>query len=570
MYAREKLRENISYIMISAEPDRQIYMDLIEEIVKRAQGVFLWVILVVRSLCNGIMNGDTLLLLQKRLYSLPLDLKNFFEFILESIEPIYQVHMACAILVALDASRPLKIIHYSFLDEEDHDPQYCWQLPFQPYSYEELKLKVSQTRKRLNGRYKGLLESSKLDENKTCDNSVEFLHRTLRDYLMRPDVTATLLSNAPKHFDSFAKLSQLFLGEMKFVSNACRHETFASIINFAQKTSQRSGNHLEEFAMYDHVELVWQQLYPNKHSSNLVPFMFRNAIHLGRYDYVLHRLQSQTFSDDINFVLQHLLCGVKLSYVSFTDALSWVVHTYPVPHVHRPVEHLPENSIPSSEIVKLVLEKGGNPNAIVDDNGSIWRNFTQWFLIHARSEVVEDNCHEIFRLLLERGADINSTQDIWTEYMLRSDIGHIEDEEVARGTIRLVKTLLGHGLDCNAILEDASVSLTYLRGTSVWSAYLQTMAGLPILSGAKNRKEMLVCFLSHGADLTQIYQDGTVGKCWFGHILYHLRHAYSFSDSDYTLDFDVMLKHGLDPSENVFGQTLWEHVLDAIWIDSGN
>lgn len=166
--------------------------------------------------------------------------------------------MACAILVALDASQPLKIVHYSFLDEENQDPDYFWQLPFKPYSLEDLKSKVSQTRVRLNGRYKGLLEPSKLGEGETCDDTVEFLHRTLRDYLMRCEVVEKLLSKTSKNIDSFGKLSQLFLAGMKFVSNLHKHEPFTTIIEFAQKGSQRSGSSVEEFAIYDHIELVLQ------------------------------------------------------------------------------------------------------------------------------------------------------------------------------------------------------------------------------------------------------------------------------------------------------------------------
>jgi hypothetical protein len=63
---------------------------LITEIVQRASGVFLWVILVVRSLIHGFRSGDGMQHLRQRLNALPVDLENLFGHILERIEPDYQ------------------------------------------------------------------------------------------------------------------------------------------------------------------------------------------------------------------------------------------------------------------------------------------------------------------------------------------------------------------------------------------------------------------------------------------------------------------------------------------------
>ncbi|KAF1976301.1 hypothetical protein BU23DRAFT_432289, partial [Bimuria novae-zelandiae CBS 107.79] len=138
---------------------------LVEKIVERAKGVFLWVHLVVRSLCDGFVNGDPSTLLYARLNTLPTDLEALFASILASIDPIYREHMAITFFVALRIPALLRIIDYSFLDEEDGKSGF--ELDFKPLDDEEIRHRVLRTQRQLVGRFKGLLEysASKLHSN---------------------------------------------------------------------------------------------------------------------------------------------------------------------------------------------------------------------------------------------------------------------------------------------------------------------------------------------------------------------------------------------------------------------
>lgn len=80
---------------------------LAAEIVKRAQGVFLWVYLVIRSLQDGLSNGDEIAMLQRRLESLPTDLDAYFSHMMKSTDPIYQEKLACMLRAALAVETPL-------------------------------------------------------------------------------------------------------------------------------------------------------------------------------------------------------------------------------------------------------------------------------------------------------------------------------------------------------------------------------------------------------------------------------------------------------------------------------
>lgn len=53
--------------------------DLVNEIVANAEGVFLWVFLVLRSLLEGLTNADRIIDLQRRLEEIPRDLDRYFE-----------------------------------------------------------------------------------------------------------------------------------------------------------------------------------------------------------------------------------------------------------------------------------------------------------------------------------------------------------------------------------------------------------------------------------------------------------------------------------------------------------
>ena len=75
------------------------YKLLVSSIVHRAQGVFLWVSLVIKSLVRGLYEGHEIIDLQGRLDSIPDSLTDFFRRIFESIDIIYRPHTAQTLLL---------------------------------------------------------------------------------------------------------------------------------------------------------------------------------------------------------------------------------------------------------------------------------------------------------------------------------------------------------------------------------------------------------------------------------------------------------------------------------------
>jgi hypothetical protein len=67
------------------------------KIVNKANGVFLWFKLVVRSLLNGIRNCDDILDQWERLRIMPRELKPLYSRLLELVEPIYLIWVSKAL-----------------------------------------------------------------------------------------------------------------------------------------------------------------------------------------------------------------------------------------------------------------------------------------------------------------------------------------------------------------------------------------------------------------------------------------------------------------------------------------
>ncbi|KDN67254.1 hypothetical protein CSUB01_10266 [Colletotrichum sublineola] len=92
-YVNEKLDHHPRMVQLALqEPNKT--RGLVEEIVEAAQGVFLWVTLVVRSLLEGLQNHDEIGALTERLRELPTDLEDLFRVMLQKVPRRYRGNMS--------------------------------------------------------------------------------------------------------------------------------------------------------------------------------------------------------------------------------------------------------------------------------------------------------------------------------------------------------------------------------------------------------------------------------------------------------------------------------------------
>ncbi|KAI0534518.1 hypothetical protein GGR58DRAFT_482489 [Xylaria digitata] len=161
------------------------YENLTREVAIRANGVFLWVVLVVRNLLEGFRNNDSVQLMRDRLESFPKDLELFFQHMLNSVDKTCQKLMTRTFQTASLSQRPLLLMFYSFLDDMATDAEVLHRLVQKPLSPSDIISRQRQMRLQIYGRSKGLLEVV-TDEDEAgpfFQLRVDFLHHTVRDFL---------------------------------------------------------------------------------------------------------------------------------------------------------------------------------------------------------------------------------------------------------------------------------------------------------------------------------------------------------------------------------------------------
>ncbi len=181
--------------------------NLVCEITKRAEGVFLWVFLVTKMLREGLMNDDSLMELRMRLDSIPTDLEEFFKHILDSVEPFYHEKQSGTLQVASAADEPLHPHLYSFHDLEYTYENYAINHDRRLLNRHELSQFHSPFPRRLNGRCKGLLEIR--------NQRVEFLHRTVRDFFRTRKMADYLQSKTKDSFNPYLSILRAHIAWME-------------------------------------------------------------------------------------------------------------------------------------------------------------------------------------------------------------------------------------------------------------------------------------------------------------------------------------------------------------------
>jgi hypothetical protein len=166
---------------------------IISPIVQKARGVFLWVILVVEELLRGLRDGDSLVKLQRTIEEIPADLDEYFMRMLQSIPLNYRREASALLQIKrYQASRPdiesLPLMILAYFDSLQ--PDFVLQPSFEVFDWsdnETGKYIFDCMRRRLNSRCMGLLEIHHDSFDQTCLHltaKVEFLHRTVRDFLL--------------------------------------------------------------------------------------------------------------------------------------------------------------------------------------------------------------------------------------------------------------------------------------------------------------------------------------------------------------------------------------------------
>jgi len=187
---------------------------LIHDIRQRANGVFLWVVLVTKSLCDGLTNRDTIHDLRRRLELLPTDLNALFKLILSRVDPAYLMKSAECLQIALHATTALPPQAYYYHELDHEDSEYALSDTLAKSSREEIVELQQLSIRRIVAVTGGLLEIQGKDPAFGVDSvkpklSVNFLHRTVAEFLRTRDVEMSLHGQARVGFNVHVALAKI-------------------------------------------------------------------------------------------------------------------------------------------------------------------------------------------------------------------------------------------------------------------------------------------------------------------------------------------------------------------------
>ncbi|EEU35598.1 uncharacterized protein NECHADRAFT_86865 [Fusarium vanettenii 77-13-4] len=216
---------------------------MMEDLVNKSSGVFLWVVLACRSLLSGFEDCDRLLELRRRVDELPPELEDLFDLMLAKINQRYKHQGAYLLRLCYESQRAsrnpdcpalsdMSTLALALIDDSEISTSNIWDLSTQ----EKIDL-CAILEGRLRSRCGGLLEKQSNPNHADADNpgasseddllvggNVVFMHRTVFEYLSDESVWERDCLKANSHGRTVAKdlstrdfyLMILYVDELKW------------------------------------------------------------------------------------------------------------------------------------------------------------------------------------------------------------------------------------------------------------------------------------------------------------------------------------------------------------------
>lgn len=268
LYVARHFNQNRRFLELKEErPEAAV--QLLDDIVQKATGVFLWVVLVVDSLLEGLSNSDRLPNLEARLNALPADLEALFDKLLFRLQPQY-FKEACETFRLLRTYRDMTrsslgdgnptLLSLYLADEPDTNTSI--RLPIERLDAAIAVRFSEDMRRRLNARCKGFIEVQLKDSKKGHgDKKVGYLHRTARDFVESESYWPTVLGNTDRpSFDTEERWANAFLWLQKaypFIDSTklCTRMCIDSAVRKQRKTGVVQKTYLDHLirAQYEHI-----------------------------------------------------------------------------------------------------------------------------------------------------------------------------------------------------------------------------------------------------------------------------------------------------------------------------
>ncbi|KAE9370522.1 hypothetical protein N431DRAFT_492596 [Stipitochalara longipes BDJ] len=364
------------------------------KIVAWADGVFLWVRLVVESLLSGIGIHDEIHDLQSRLDILPTDLEKLYHHLLmNKIDPVY-IDDASKMFQMLRETKDaeLSILALALTDESYFEKAIT--SPLRPWSEGEILSVCQKMEDRMKTRCAGLIEVSGTvteilyEPDSKANDKVQYLHRTVKDFLEHPEVHNLITSHVKKlEFDANISLLQSSLLQLKIIP---KYNAQPKFWNLAREAMQYAS--VADLSTDSHMSLVHElgrtikayrktsaNFYPEKWSESFLAV----AVQYNLWAYVEKQLSAP------ELLKQGVTVRTLLAYALGVRGF----HNYDIEH--------------NKEMVRLLLKhatKDGT-NSNIFKASSIWQQVLQPLEERYLEQEFFVRQFEVVRLFLQYGAD---------------------------------------------------------------------------------------------------------------------------------------------------------------------
>ena len=404
-YVSNKLEQHPRILELKVEDPKEAPA-LVEEIVSRASGVFLWVKLAVRSLLEGLRNYDSVMDLQTSLHRLPTELESLYLHMLQSVGPMYRWQAWRYLQIIRHAKSFISPLILSFVDE---DPDYVFSGRYEnlpPAQYHSRCLVIE---RRLKSRCQGLLEVEKYTSTSDPNHEptfacVRYLHQSVGDFLMSTDLATILPGKTEKDFNVNLWWMRLSLIELKLphpinpVVEGDKSPTLYDFLAYAHCVEESTGQ--ANIRLMDAFDItIAKGRFHQIEGPKMYEAEARNPFHAScvRYDTSLYI--GKVLDRDPQYLRRKI--GRPLLFYALQPSLSNCSSNYSA-----------NSNSTNPKLVQILLERGANPNQRYNDvnpwTEALALAFTSLNRRERREESLAQEARQwirVFHLFIEYGAD---------------------------------------------------------------------------------------------------------------------------------------------------------------------
>ncbi|KAL8850864.1 MAG: hypothetical protein Q9221_004177 [Calogaya cf. arnoldii] len=230
-YTRASLQQNKRFTSL-ATGSSTAAQQLMESIVDKAQGVFLWVVLVIRLLLDSLQDGDKLHELQSILEKIPQELggeQGLYALMLKNIKLEHRRQCLELLELVRSSKSPPTPLSLAFADGACDYQLFDAIESIKPLSGPQAQYRAGQIEDRLRSRCAGLLELVPTIEHRNAKDlvtghldyetfpqiRVQFMHQTAKDFAEQPELRKFFLPEVDSVFNPYPPLLVSCILELK-------------------------------------------------------------------------------------------------------------------------------------------------------------------------------------------------------------------------------------------------------------------------------------------------------------------------------------------------------------------